>query len=224
MAFASIPIIDISLASDPSTKPALLVLLRHAIIDVGFLYIKNFGIEQELLDDVSRYGQAFFDLPTEEKLRIEMKNGPHFLGYSRLGMEVTARKTDFREQIDFGTEMTCPTAEDPQYRWLYGIHRHGWLTVGPNMWPKEELLRGFRDTFERYMTSMGDVADTFTRLVAEAIGLPTDSFDPFFEPKDGKWKQQHKLKIVKYPDISELPAGSTTQGVGPHKGILMRSR
>src|SRR5271155_2500580 len=86
------------------------------------------------------------------------------------------------------------------------------------MWPQEELLPGFRGVIEEYMLLMGDVAAKFLSLVAEAIGLPPDSFDQFFEPKDSRWKQQHKLKIVKYPDVADLPPGATTQGVGPHKG------
>src|SRR5271170_2079173 len=92
------------------------------------------------------------------------------------------------------------------------------MSTGPNMWPQEELLPGFRGVIEEYMLLMGDVAAKFLSLVAEAIGLPPNSFDQFFEPKDSRWKQQHKLKIVKYPDVSDLPAGATTQGVGPHKG------
>ena len=87
------------------------------------------------------------------------------------------------------------------------------------MWPREELLPGFREIIENYMTLMSEVAAKFTSLVAEAIGLPPNAFDQFFEPKDGPWQQQHKLKIVKYPDTSDLPADATTQGVGPHKGI-----
>jgi isopenicillin N synthase-like dioxygenase len=118
--FDTIPILDLSFADDPETKPQFLSDLRHAIIDVGFLYIKNFGIDQAFLDEVCEVGKRFFSLPTEEKLRIEMKNGPHFLGYSRLGNEITARKTDFREQVDIGTELPLPTDQDPRYRWLYG--------------------------------------------------------------------------------------------------------
>jgi isopenicillin N synthase-like dioxygenase len=92
------------------------------------------------------------------------------------------------------------------------------MYLGPNMWPREELLPGFRAVIEEYMDMMGEVAAKFLSLVAEAIGLPPNSFDQFFEPKDSRWKQQHKLKIVKYPDVADLPAGATTQGVGPHKG------
>ena len=218
--FDSVPILDLSLADNPDTKVAFLADLRHAMIDVGFLYIKNFGVDQAFLDKVADYGKKFFNLPEEEKLRIEMKNGPHFLGYNKLGNEITARKTDFREQVDIGTELPTPTDQDPRYRWLYGKPFLCWrvLTTGPNMWPQDELLPGFRAVIEEYMLLMGDVAAKFLSLVAEAIGLPPDSFDQFFEPKDSRWKQQHKLKIVKYPDVADLPPGATTQGVGPHKG------
>jgi isopenicillin N synthase-like dioxygenase len=72
------------------------------------------------------------------------------------------------------------------------------------------------------MARMGVVAAKFLSLVAEAIELPPNSFDRFFEPKESRWKQQHKLKIVKYPDVAELPADATTQGVGPHKGSYPR--
>ena len=68
------------------------------------------------------------------------------------------------------------------------------------------------------MTLMGEIATKFLRLVAEAIGLAPDAFDGFFEPEGSRWQQQHKLKIVKYPDVADLPPGATTQGVGPHKG------
>jgi isopenicillin N synthase-like dioxygenase len=122
--FISVPILDLSLAENPSTKPELLRDLRHAIIDIGFLYIKKFGIDQQFLDRVSELGKTFFTLPMEEKLRIEMKNAPHFLGYSRLGNEITARNVDFREQVDIGTELPSPTDEDPRYRWLYGMSFH----------------------------------------------------------------------------------------------------
>lgn len=118
--FDTIPVLDLSLADNPETKSQFLSELRHAIIDIGFLYIKNFGIDQAFLDQVCEVGKQFFELPMEEKLRIEMKNGPHFLGYSRLGNEITARKTDFREQVDIGTELPTPTSQDPRYRWLYG--------------------------------------------------------------------------------------------------------
>jgi isopenicillin N synthase-like dioxygenase len=43
---------------------------------------------------------ALFNLPLEKKLEIEMVNSKHFLGYATLGAEVTALKSDYREQFD----------------------------------------------------------------------------------------------------------------------------
>jgi isopenicillin N synthase-like dioxygenase len=73
--FTEIPILDLSLARSPDTKPQFLESLHHALLEVGFLYIKNAGIEDDLVNEVVEQGKAFFDLPIEAKLEIEMKNG-----------------------------------------------------------------------------------------------------------------------------------------------------
>lgn len=67
MSFDTIPILDLSLAKDPSTKPDFLDQLRHALLEVGFLYLKNVGIPNSLIQQVKDEGVAFFDLPVEEK-------------------------------------------------------------------------------------------------------------------------------------------------------------
>lgn len=67
MAFQSVPILDLSLADDPATRPAFLADLRHALMEVGFLYIKNVGIDEELFKKVIAEGVSFFDIPLEEK-------------------------------------------------------------------------------------------------------------------------------------------------------------
>lgn len=80
MSFSSLPVLDLALSRDPNTKPAFLQSLRHVLLEVGFLYIQNTGIDDSLIRDVIHQGQAFFDLPEEKKLEIEMKNAPSFLG------------------------------------------------------------------------------------------------------------------------------------------------
>lgn len=67
MSFDSIPILDLSLARDIKTKPHFLEQLRHALLEVGFLYLKNIGIREELIQQVKDEGVRFFDLPIEEK-------------------------------------------------------------------------------------------------------------------------------------------------------------
>lgn len=67
MSFKSIPVLDLALADDPTTKPAFLEDLREALMEVGFLYIKNVGISDQLFERVISQGRAFFDIPLEEK-------------------------------------------------------------------------------------------------------------------------------------------------------------
>lgn len=67
MSFTEIPILDLSLAENPETKPQFLSDLRHALMEVGFMYIKNVGIPDALFEQVVSEGKAFFDIPLEEK-------------------------------------------------------------------------------------------------------------------------------------------------------------
>ena len=102
--------------------------------------------------------------------------------------------------------------------------------LAPNQWPSATLLPRFRPVFEDYMVRMSDISTFFTSLIAEAIGLPTSAFARFFDPD-----QQHKLKIVKYPERDvPLPCASASseerrrhdvarQGVGPHKDSMLTS-
>ena len=86
--------------------------------------------------------------------------------------------------------------------------------LAPNQWPNQELLPSFRPVFEDYMRKMSGVSTFFTSLIAESISLSSDAFDNFFDED-----QQHKLKIIKYPD-NGTGAG---QGVGPHKDSMLTS-
>ncbi|KAK3071004.1 hypothetical protein LTR53_009452 [Teratosphaeriaceae sp. CCFEE 6253] len=204
MAFTAIPILDLSEARSSETKPAFLAQLRDALLNVGFLYIKSTGIEQDLFDRVCEEGIRFFELPDEEKLRIEMKNEASFLGYSRLGNEITAQKSDWREQLDLSTPHPIRTPSDPLYHHL----------LAPNQWPSATHLPNFRPVLEEYLRQMTAVSTFFTSLVAEALDLPATAFDRFFDAD-----QQHKLKVIKYPATG---AGGG-QGVGPHKDSMLTS-
>jgi isopenicillin N synthase-like dioxygenase len=208
MSFDTIPILDLSLSRSPASKQQFLTQLRHALLEIGFLYIKNTGISPTLIHDVIIEGRAFFDLPVDKKLEVEMKNAPSFLGYNKLGMEITRFKTDWREQIDISTEHPIPGPSDPLYHNL----------LAPNQWPDPDAMPNFRPTISRYIREMGEMSIYFTSLIAEAIGLPKNAFDNFFDEA-----QQHKLKIVKYPDLEELGVEGEAQGVGPHKDSMLTS-
>ncbi|KAF2401691.1 Clavaminate synthase-like protein [Trichodelitschia bisporula] len=210
--FTSIPVLSLAQARDPATKSAFLTALRDALLNIGFLYLSDTGIPDALFDQVCTETLNFFNettLPLDEKLKIEMKNEKSFLGWSRLNNETTAHRPDYREQLDLSTPQPLPTPTDPLY----------WNLKGPNQWPSPAHLPSFRPVLEQYMSLMSSLSTTFTSLIAEAISLPPTAFDSFFDAN-----QQHKLKIVKYP---EAPTSSLKpedrQGVGPHKDSMLTS-
>ncbi|KAJ6114390.1 Oxoglutarate/iron-dependent dioxygenase [Penicillium sp. IBT 16267x] len=202
-AFTSIPILDFSQTLSPSMKPEFLNNLREALINVGFFYLINPPVSPASRSMLIEKGLKLFELPLEKKLEIEMVNSPHFLGYSKLGAEITTLKPDHREQFDFATELPAPGPEKPIYRNI----------VGPNQWPEEEAIPGFRQTLEQYIEEVSRFAASFTTLIAEALDLPPTALDQAFDNP-----QQHKIKLIKYP-LPPITNDNDTgfQGVGAHK-------
>ncbi|KXN93249.1 hypothetical protein AN958_00173 [Leucoagaricus sp. SymC.cos] len=202
--FSSIPILDFSLLNPdqpPPSKQTFLSHLRHALINVGFLYLKNHTVPQHIIDKLTiEHISKLFDLPQNAKDKIKMANNEHFLGYSRLGTELTKGQVDQREQFDFGTKHKCRWQKgDPDYYRLWG----------ESQWPDEELIPGFRETLETYLEAVEDLSYSFSSLVAEAFGLGPNGLNHFYETKE---LMQHRGKIVKYPIVT----GGSDQGVGPH--------
>src|SRR5277367_6404891 len=97
----SIPMLDLS----DVNHPKLLKELRFALLNVGFLYIKNHGVSLRVVDDLVNTLPKLFALPAEEKEKVALIKSPHFLGCSRFGSETTASVRDQREQFEFATEL-----------------------------------------------------------------------------------------------------------------------
>ncbi|EON67124.1 hypothetical protein W97_06377 [Coniosporium apollinis CBS 100218] len=209
-AFSAVPVLPLAAARDPDTKPAFLDQLRDALLNVGFLYLSETGLDEGLVERVCKETVGFFDeLPLEEKEAIEMKNQKSFLGWSRLNNETTASRPDYREQLDLSTPQPIPGPDAPLYHNL----------LAPNQWPSPQHLPHFRPVFEEYMQQMSAISTFFTSLIAEALGLPATAFDRFFDAS-----QQHKLKIVKYPEAAtDSDDAADRQGVGPHKDSMLTS-
>ncbi|KAI0320731.1 Clavaminate synthase-like protein [Amylostereum chailletii] len=199
--FTSVPILDYSLVASPATRPEFISQLRHALINVGFLYLSNPPIQPAEFDELVEYVPRVFALPQASKDAIKMANSQHFLGYSKLGVERTKNEADQREQFDFATKHECGWKEgQPDYLRLWG----------PAQWPEEDALPGFKDALLSYAANVEELGYEFITLIAEALGLPSDGLSHFFDVRE---KMQHRLKIVKYPSLDEV---ASTQGVGPH--------
>ncbi|TGO50089.1 hypothetical protein BCON_0192g00160 [Botryotinia convoluta] len=194
--FSEIPILDLGLADDASTKPQFLKELKHVLLNVGFLYVKNHGVPKDTVDELVNALPSLFALPDEEKNSIALEKSPHFLGYSGMGAETTAQVSDQREQFEFATELESSWAEgDPIYKQL----------LGPNQWPSS--FPSIRTIVEAYIQALLELSERFLTLVAEALNISPSSLHSFLSP-------QHRLKVVHY---SPITSPNNNQGVGPHK-------
>ncbi|KAL1895412.1 hypothetical protein Sste5346_005218 [Sporothrix stenoceras] len=207
MSFSEIPTLDLAWANDAVRRPQLLAQLRHALVDVGFLYVARHGVPEQVVDDMIKVLPALFSLADDEKEAMNLHNSPHFLGYSATGAETTAGQADRREQVEFATELSANwTPGQPVYERLRG----------PNQWPKAGAVtvpgtdRDVRAVVGAYLEALTALGEHFLQLVAEALALPIDALLPFLS-------DQHRLKLVRYPGIDDNGATGKLQGVGPHK-------
>ncbi|OGM41097.1 oxidoreductase [Aspergillus bombycis] len=210
--FTQIPTIDLAQAQSPATKPSFLSDLRDAIVKVGFFYVKNHGVPDNVERQFVEQSIRFFNLPLKERLEVEMLHSKHFLGYVREQNEKTAQRTDYRETFNLGMDLAAPGDEEPAYRNMSGPN----LAAGGIIkWPNETAIPGFREAMDDYMKHIQALGEDFKVLVAEALDLEPTTFLRFFDDQP-----QDRLKLAKYPAPSSIadngPLGSF-QGIGPHK-------
>ncbi|GAB7348743.1 hypothetical protein MBLNU459_g7477t1 [Dothideomycetes sp. NU459] len=223
-AFSSLPILDLSWASDPSKKPDLLRQLHDALFNIGFLYVVNHGVAPQVISNLTSRLSNLFDLPDTQKNALSKLNSAHFLGYSGFAEETTLGKQDLREQFDYATELpTVPQSGPPeQARLLEKLERDFsklyWRLRGPNQWPPEHLAPGFREALTNYHDAVQALSYRFVHLIEEAFGIPVGTFDDFFGTNAARTKTwmppQHRIKLVKYPPSA---SEEQSQGVGAHK-------
>src|SRR5215469_110608 len=157
----SIPVLDLDLQYGPHQE-LLLNGLRDALFEVGFLYIENHGVPQSIISNLVDLLPSLFNLPNESKARISKLNSPHFLGYSGFAEEMTLGKKDRREQFDFATDLPVvwqeheserkPANGEPANR-QRDFAKLYWRLRGPNQWPSEEELPGFREALTEFVIS-----------------------------------------------------------------------
>lgn len=66
------------------------------------------------------------------------------------------------------------------------------------------------------MDAMGSFSEQFLSLVAEALGLERDLFAKYYEGSESAsgTKRQDRLKIVRYPDATELKVEESDKALG----------
>ncbi len=198
--FTVIPAIDFGrwrAATDDRQRQAIADEICRECHDVGFFQLTEHGIEHAFLDEHARQRARFFALPESDRLSIDKRNSPHFRGFEPVGAELTGGRPDLREQLDLSSENPVRGLRlEPPYLRL----------DGPNQWPAEALLPGFRAHMDEFFTRMCALADELLEVFSIGLGFEPTRLREIFGP------HPHSLvKLIHYPPT---PAGGA--GVNPH--------
>ncbi|TYH12629.1 hypothetical protein ES288_A06G082400v1 [Gossypium darwinii] len=177
-------------------------LLKQACLDCGFFYVVNHGISQEFMDEVFAQSKKFFYLPLNEKLKV-LRNEKH-RGYTPMFDEFLdpdnqVHVGDYKEGYYIGVDVP---ENDPESEKPFN---------GPNVWPADGVLPGWRQTMEKFHHEALEVGKAVSRIIALALDLEVD----FFDKPEVLGKPIATLRLLHYEDQFSDPAKGI-YGAGAH--------
>lgn len=196
-----IPVVDIGPLRDGSDPKRVADELHRASRDVGFIYIRNHGISDEILKTARETALGFFhrDPADKEHVRVSAKHRG-WLGQGGAKMQDDA-KPDLKESFIWGYQDASGTT--PEDHALRGQNK--WLESSPD----------FEGAAMGWFNAAHDVARHLLRGFAMGLGLP----EKFFMGDDAA--PMSRASFVYYPP-QPASMGDDQFGVGPHTdfGVL----
>jgi len=187
----SIPVIDIGALrkGDQSGSRKIAEQLGAACRDVGFFYVSNHGVPEEVISDTFKSAETFFSLPLEEKLRYSLeKYSKCFRGYSPVLSELADGKRNSYELMEFSVEFD---ENHPDVLANKPMH-------GPNQWPD---LPGYREAMTLYIDHLNSLGFDLMRGIALSLDLPQDYFYEAFHGRSF-WQ----FRTANYPQAPNVKA------------------
>jgi isopenicillin N synthase-like dioxygenase len=202
-----IPIIDIGpyLDGRPGSLERAAKLVGEASESLGFFYVRNHGVPQELIDRMFVETERFHSMPLERKMEVKVLDNN--IGYLPLGGQ-----TQRSYQSLYGESKHPDLSASYFIRAEYGEDHPDRLAKKPwvynNRWPRE--LPGFKETLLEYLGSLTALAGKILELQSASLGLGTD-----YIPKHEAFTPPvHILRLLHYPPRD--PALEGQYGIGAH--------
>ena len=202
-AVARIPIIDFGsyFAGEAGALEKLAKEVRRACEDVGFLYIKNHGVPQDLIDRTFEWSKRFHALPLEEKQTLALDQ--YNIGYMAMNTSTQGHSTVHKATKPNQNEsFFCTHDRSPDHPDVVA----GTVLRGPNQWP--ENLPGFRAGTMEYFHALNALGQRMLPAFAVALGMPADCFEPYFSDENNA-----TLRLLHYPPTE---VEDNDFGTGPH--------
>lgn len=159
---------------------ALASTVDAALRGTGFLVVQGHGVPAEVVQAAYAASRAFFGLPQDVKERWHIDRQPLRRGFDPIGWQALdpSRPPDLKESFYLGVE-----------------------AFGPNPWPDEARVPGFRAALQAYSGEMERLARRLMALFEQALGLPRGALDAYMR------EPMCTTRLLHYPPqpVSALP-------------------
>ena len=193
-----IPVIDLSTGTPESQAAAI----GAALSATGFFSLIGHGVAEQVFDDAFNASQRFFSQSDAEKAEVHIRQSRHKHGFDPIGWQAldTAAPPDLKESFYLGAERAL---DHPLV--LEGIENQG-----PNQWPSEENLPGFRAACNSYSAHMDALARRLMKLIAMSLNLSPDHFEPFMRDPTCTTRLLHYPPQPASAQLGQIGCGSHT--------------
>ncbi|PQQ30479.1 isopenicillin N synthase family oxygenase [Photorhabdus luminescens] len=202
--FEKIPHIDLAPIFTHTDTGLLSVAdqVRQIYTNVGFAYLINHGISEDLVQATFQAAKDFHNLPLNKKLKI--RQNKFFRGYmprstSRFELSTLekANKPNQSEAFIIANEVS---EESEDFKLEQNL-------AGPNQWPED--MPEFKETITTYYKSMQALAKRMVQVFAMAFGLSPDALDNYFR------EPTIFLRLQYYPEQPDI-IPEDQYGIAPH--------
>jgi isopenicillin N synthase-like dioxygenase len=188
----SLPVIDLSAVRHgvPGARTRTAQLLDQACRAHGFFYVTGHGVSPTLREALFDQSKSFFDLPLDVKTRWHIDQSGICRGYDPVGWQSLelGKPADLKESFYLGVDRGPDDA----------LVMAGVPNQGPNQWPDELLVPGFRAITNAYAQAMASLGRQILSLLAESLNLPASYFEAFLTDP------MPVLRLLHYPPAERV--------------------
>ena len=199
-----IPTIDLTALgnSDPAAQHKIATHLAEVYSTVGFAYLSNHGIADDVVQAAFGASRRFHELPMAEKMAIEVNE--HHRGYIPINTSTTttssvAAVTKPNQSASLMLMHEVPPDSD--------LARSGAPLAGPNQWPAD--LPEIKEPLQVYVEAMEQLARQLVTSVELALGVEPNTLLQHFETPTTF------LRLLHYP-AAQTPPEPGFFGSAPH--------
>ena len=203
--YSEIPSLDLGpyLTGVPGALDELAAKLAKIQQEIGFYYITNHGVPRDLIKGATAQLKRFFALPMDEKMKL--KTNANSVGFippkSTVYVTSTVNKNTKPDLNECLITVRDRAADHPSVVAKRRFH-------GPNEWPSEAVLPGYRAGMLAYYAAMEALGYKMLPVYARALGMPADYFTGMFD--DPMWTTRNQY----YPAVE---AEENQFGISPHR-------